>query len=133
MTTKKRTPEQNTRRALNAKRLRRLRRLRDVIIPAIDTAHLDFGTWKCGTLMCIGGFACADKTFNRQGLHLEDRHEWPVYNGQPAYNALNTFFMLGYNEACQLFGIQCEETLAQELQKRIGYLTELITKYGGKS
>lgn len=122
----------------NRKRLRRLRRLRDVVIPAIDIEHLNFRNWKCGTFMCLAGFACVDNGFKRAGLGFGVKFytKAPVYTNeegelQHSFAALRTFFMLEHKETHFMFGSQFAGGTEAELSRRKVYLGDLIKKYGG--
>lgn len=112
-------------------RLRRLRRLRDVVIPATDMEHLSFSSWKCGTFMCLAGFACDDIGFKRAGLHFHTDYGSPAYAVHLSYAALANFFLISTNEADIMFGLRRLDSNAKELDYRKQQLDRLIKDYGG--
>lgn len=84
--------------------IQRLCELRKVA-EKIDMSRLDMRQWfmnDCGTVACLGGFACLHPPFQALGLgHLN--HRWPTYRGEHGMRALRDFFDINRQDAFHLF------------------------------
>lgn len=86
---------------------KRMLKTADEIEAKLDKKHFNMYSWraiepKCGTVFCIGGFACQIPAFKRTGLKL-DVFSTPVYNSYKSFMALAKFYDISHNEASVLF------------------------------
>lgn len=78
----------------------RLIELRDVVLPSIPPDRLDMESWSndCGTVRCLGGWACAHPRFVADGLELVEPASdgmWvPQFGDTLGWEALEWFFGL---------------------------------------
>lgn len=93
---------------MNIERLQRLCGILEKVPP--ENFEMDCWRGRCGTEACAVGWACLDKDFNKEGLHLDNVAtagnapvfcpEFGPFNG---WDAVTEFFQLTMREALYLF------------------------------
>lgn len=111
----------------------RLNRLLKVIIPEINTLRLDFSQYiMTQKSMCLGGFCCADREFQLEGLEItlsgsnNNDTVVPRYQQRTGTDALSLFFDINRYETISLFGADSTDNVIEELDIRTKYLKQLL-------
>lgn len=128
---------------MNIARLTRLTQ----ILATVPPEHLDMREWKCGTVACAVGHACADPQFNAEGLVLQlgdtiytsDGSYTPLYPAlvgpeadayfepQQGFDAVTAFFGLTLSQATKLFLAGSYDTPPHPMDV-IARINDLITR-----